>query len=164
MTAHRHDNLLPRAPLMLASGMALLALAFVGTVRLAGVPPSASPAALRIADGAAPTAHRDLRFTDRRDGSVLIEDIASGKVAGTVAAGSKSGFIRGVMRGLARDRHKRGLGDAQPFRLTAWSDGELSLVDPTNGRAIELSAFGATNRAAFAALLAGAPASSGAPR
>lgn len=155
MSAHRHDNLLPRGPLLLASGMVLLALAFVSAVRVAGVPPSASPVALRMTDGAAPLAHRDLRFTDRRDGSVLIEDIASGRVAGTVAAGSKSGFVRGVMRGLARDRHKRGLGDAQPFRLTAWSDGELSLVDPTDGRTIELSAFGATNRAAFAALLPG---------
>ena len=155
MSTHSHDNLLPRGPLMMASGMALLALAFVSTVQLAGIPVSASPVSLRVADGATPLAHRDLRFTDQRDGSVLIEDIASGHVAGTVAAGSKSGFIRGVMRGLARDRHKRGLGDAQPFRLTAWSDGELSLVDPTNGRALELSAFGSTNRAAFAALLPG---------
>ena len=82
-----------------------------------------------------------------------IEDAATGGTAGLVAAGSRSGFIRGVMRGLARDRRMRGIGEAPPFRLTLWRDGELSLLDEATGRAIELSAFGSTNRAAFAALL-----------
>ena len=42
---------------------------------------------------------------------------------------------------------------APPFTLTAWRDGELSLTDTATGRSIELTAFGSTNRAAFAALL-----------
>ena len=46
-----------------------------------------------------------------------------------------------------------GIGDGPPFTLTLWRDGELSLTDTATGRAIELTAFGTTNRATFAALL-----------
>ena len=70
-----------------------------------------------------------------------------------IAAGQKTGFVRGVMRGLARDRRARGIDNRPPFTLTLWRDGELSLTDTATGRTIELSAFGPTNRATFAALL-----------
>lgn len=155
--SHDHANTLPRGALALCGGIVGLALLATATVRIDGIPPSASPVLLRAAGHVAPVVSRDLRFVDRADGAVVISDVTDGRPAGLVAPGSTSGFIRGVMRGLARDRHMRGIGDGPAFRLTAWRDGELSLTDLATGRAIELSAFGGTNRAAFAALLAGAP-------
>lgn len=150
---HDHANMLPRGTIPLAGALVGLTLVAVAAARIGGMPPSASPVLLRAAEHVAPIATRDLRFTDRADGAVMIEDVTNGRTAGMVAPGSQSGFIRGVMRGLARDRHMRGIGDQPPFRLTAWRDGQLSLVDLATGRQIELSAFGTTNRAAFAALL-----------
>ena len=40
-----------------------------------------------------------------------------------------------------------------PFRLSAWSDGRLTLDDPATARHIELQAFGSTNTEVFAQLL-----------
>jgi len=94
-----------------------------------------------------------LRFVDRTDGAVVIIDIKQGRAASVIEPGQQTGFIRGVMRGLARDRKMRGIGNGPPFTLTLWRDGELSLRDTATGRDIELTAFGSTNRAAFAALL-----------
>jgi len=150
---HTHANMLPRGTLIIAG--ALVAFAFTSTVvvRVAGIPAAASPAAMRAEAKIAPVASRDLRFLDRADGAVVIEDIHSGQPASIIPAGQKTGFIRGVMRGLARERRSRGIGDQPPFNLTLFRDGELSLTDSATGRQIELTAFGSTNRAAFAALL-----------
>ena len=145
--------MLPRSTLTAACALVLFALAVTSIYRIAGVPAAASPVALRAQAHIAPVATRDLRFLDRRDGAVVIEDVHTGEQAAVIHAGEKTGFIRGVMRGLARDRRARGIGDAPPFALTLWRDGELSLTDSATGRSIELTAFGTTNRAAFAALL-----------
>lgn len=150
---HAHETMLPRGALALAAAMVLGALTVTTAARVFGLPPSASPVLLREAGHVAPIETRDLTFTDRPDGSVMIGDADVGGAAGVIAPGSNSGFIRGVMRGMARERHKWGLGASQPFRLTLWRDGELSLADQATGRVIELTAFGATNRAAFASLL-----------
>ena len=150
---HDHRDMLPHGTVALAGAMALFALGSAAIVRIAHIPPTASPAALRAAQHIAPVASRDLRFLDRSDGAVLIEDARTGGTAAVIKPGEKTGFIRGVMRGLARERKLRGLGDAPPFNLTLWRDGELSLTDSATGRTIELTAFGTTNRAAFAALL-----------
>jgi putative photosynthetic complex assembly protein len=145
--------MLPRGALVIACSLVLFSLAVTTIVRVGNIAPSASPAALRVAGHIAPVASRSLRFTDRADGAVVITDVTNGQVAGMVEPGTKSGFIRGVMRGLARDRRMRGIGDQPPFTLTLWKDGELSLVDTATGRALEVTAFGTTNRADFAALL-----------
>lgn len=150
---HDHRDMLPRGTLVLAGAMALFALGSVTFVRIAHLPPAASPVAMRAAEHIAPVASRDLRFLDRGDGAVVIEDARTGGIASIIKPGEKTGFIRGVMRGLARERRSRGIGDAPPFNLTLWRDGELSLTDSATGRAIELTAFGTTNRASFVVLL-----------
>ena len=144
---------LPRGTLILAGGLLAFALSATTFVRVAGIPASASPVALRTAAKVAPIASRDLRFLDRADGAVVIQDTGTGNTVSVIKPGEKTGFIRGVMRGLARDRHARGIGNAPPFTLTSWQDGELSLTDTATGRSIELTAFGTANRAAFAVLL-----------
>lgn len=148
-----HNETVPKGALIAAASLVIVTIVATGAVRLTGTPPAASPALLRVAEKATALSTRDLRFTDRADGAVVIEDVGSGATAGMVEAGSKSGFIRGVMRGLARERRMHGIGNQPPFRLTLWSDGELSLVDTATGRNLEMGAFGGTNRAAFLALL-----------
>lgn len=145
-------EMLPRGTLMIAGALVVFTLASAGIVRLADIPPAASPVLMREQAGIRAVKSRELRFVDRADGAVVIEDVKGG-IASVVVPGQQTGFIRGVMRGLARERRARGIGSAPPFTLTLWQDGELSLVDSATGRAIELTAFGTTNRATFAALL-----------
>lgn len=149
---HHHGDMLPRGTLLIAAALVLFALAAASFVRIAQIPPAASPVLMREQAGIRAVKSRDLRFVDRADGAVVIEDVKGG-IASVVVPGQQTGFIRGVMRGLARERRAHGIGDRPPFKLTLWQDGELSLVDTATGRAIELTAFGSTNRATFAALL-----------
>lgn len=153
MSGHHHADMLPKGTLYLAGALAIFAFGAAATVRLTGTPAAASPVALRAAEHVQPIATRSLRFVDRADGAVVIEDVGRGGIASVIEPGQETGFIRGVMRGLARERKMHGIGDAPPFTLTAWRDGELSLTDTATGRSIEMTAFGSANRAAFAALL-----------
>ena len=145
-------DMIPRGTLIGAGALVAFALASASVVRLANIAPAASPVLLREQAHIAPIKSRALRFVDRADGAVVIVD-ARGGTAAVIAPGQKTGFVRGVMRGFARERHAHGIGEGPPFTLTLWQDGELSLVDTATGRAIELTAFGTTNRATFAALL-----------
>ena len=152
---HRHidDEPFPRFALVIAGALVGTVLLATTIARVAGMQPAASPVAERAAQHVASVTSRDLRFIDEPDQSLRIVDARTGKVVGGVETGATSGFIRGVMRGLARDRHLRGIGSTPPFRLTLWKNGQLSLTDTVTDRAIELSGFGDTNRAAFLALL-----------
>lgn len=158
MSTHDHADMLPRGTLVTAGALVLFAFAATVVVRVADIPAAASPVAMRAAEHVQPVASRDLRFIDRADGAVVIEDADKGGTASVIEPGQQTGFIRGVMRGLARERRMRGIGDGPPFNLTMWRDGELSLTDSATGRSIELTAFGSSNRAAFAALLPKGPA------
>lgn len=138
----------PMLPLWLRSG--ILA-AVLGALVLASVsaPRGASEDLLR---GEA-LARRDLHFVDVAGGAVSVLDAADGHEIARFARG-EDGFIRSVMRGLARARRARDHGAEQPFTLTVWEAGYLSLEDPATGRSIELTAFGRDNVEAFARLLA----------
>lgn len=155
---HSHADMLPRGTLIIAGALVAFAMTATTLVRVTGTPAAASPAAMRAQEHIAAVSSRDLRFFDRADGAVVIEDVHSGQPAEIIQPGQKTGFIRGVMRGLARERRARGLGGMAPFNLTLWRDGELTLTDSATGRSIELTAFGTSNRAAFAALLPNGPA------
>ncbi|OYY68476.1 photosynthetic complex assembly protein PuhC [Sphingomonas sp. 28-63-12] len=150
---HSHHVDVPKGALIMAGFLVVSSIAITSAARLLQMPPAASPALMRAEQKVAPVATRQLRFTDRADGAVVIEDVGTGNTARLVERGSNSGFIRGVMRGLARERRMRGI-DSQPaFNLTLWKDGELSLTDTVTGRSIELNSFGSTNRATFLDLL-----------
>jgi putative photosynthetic complex assembly protein len=112
-----------------------------------------------LSESVTPLAARDLTFFDMPNGSVEVRD-ATGTQVLFVAEPGTNGFIRGVMRGMARDRRSRGIGQEPAFRLAQWPDGRLSLEDLATGRQIELGSFGGDNRAAFAQLLPSYPASS----
>lgn len=155
------------AAMLLACAFALAAAAEAGrwgggSAVAAAVPPShAAPA---VAATAAPIASRDLRFEDRADGAVTVHEAAGAGTAGSngddrlvaVLDPGTNGFIRGTLRGLARERRQRreDIGrQAVPFRLARWADGRLTLEDRATGRVLDLNAFGHTNADAFARLL-----------
>lgn len=98
------------------------------------------------------SAQRDLLFTDRADGGVIVTDARSGQAIGELAPG-EDGFIRGALRGLVRERRIGGIGQEAPFRLTGWSDGRLTLEDPATRTRLDLAAYGTTNAEAFARFL-----------
>lgn len=133
---------LPRGFIMAACGMAQLTLVMVSIARLTGYQPDQPPASAVVEV-------RDLRFVDRPDGAVLVYDAADGHLAYTVQPGT-NGFVRGVLRGLVRDRRADHIGSGPPFRLTRWANGRLSLDDPSTGHHVDLEVFGQTNAAAFA--------------
>lgn len=95
---------------------------------------------------------RMLRFDDRSDGSVEVSDAVTNRRVALLAAGSNV-FIRGTLRGFARERRASEVGPETAFALTRWADGRLTLEDPVTRRAVDLGAFGITNATSFAALL-----------
>lgn len=95
---------------------------------------------------------RVFAFEDMADGGILVIDAEAERTAGVLAPGGH-GFIRGVMRGMARERKLSKLGPEAPFVLTRWSDGRVSIEDPETGRRIDLHAFGRDNLKAAEALL-----------
>lgn len=150
---HIHDQPFPPGTLPLVA--ILLSFVFLSAVavRAGFMPVSASPVLLRQSEHLKPVVVRNLSFVDQKSGGVQIIDIDRQIVVETIIPGTPSGFIRGVMRGLARERRMHHVGPAAPFRLESWPDGELSLTDLSTKRTIELTAFGPTNRASFAKLL-----------
>lgn len=142
--SHTAAPSVPRAPLIALGAMLLAALLAAGTVRLTGVGATRAPEAASVQV-------RELNFEDRPDGSIAI--VEAGRQIDSVAPGS-NGFLRGTMRGLARERKRQGLTPDLPFRLIGHADGRLTLLDPGTGREIDLGSFGATNAAVFARLLA----------
>jgi len=144
--SHSHPNLaFPRAALLAAAALLTLALVSAAATRIAGDYVMERPPGVAAANS-------DLRFADRNDGAVVVTRVPDGSTIAVLEPGT-NGFVRGVLRGLARERRFRGVGAEEPFRLTRWADGRLSLKDPATGRNIELRAFGPTNEAAFARLL-----------
>lgn len=145
MTEHVELRPFPRAPLLGAAALILGAIAVSAGARVSDLGTS------RLAY-ATPIESRDLRFEDRADGSVAVIDAKSGALIELMTPGT-GGFVRIVMRGLARERRNAGMDETLPFTLTRWDDGRLTIADPTTGRRNELMGFGSTNVHAFASLL-----------
>lgn len=97
----------------------------------------------------------ELIFEDRADGAVVVRDPATGEVLQVFDPGT-NGFVRGAMRGLARERKRRSIGPDVPFTLVLWPTGHLSLEDTATHASIDLSAFGPSNFAPFAEILGAA--------
>ncbi|MFY9509703.1 MAG: photosynthetic complex assembly protein PuhC, partial [Rubrivivax sp.] len=144
----------PTLPLAAMGGLLLITLLVVAAVRWIGHAPADIPS-----DSRTVVATRELRFEDRADGGIDVVDARRNLHIATVAPGS-NGFLRSALRGLVRERKRRGIGDELPFTITAFAGGRLALADPGTGRSIALESFGATNAGAFASLLVAAPATS----
>lgn len=139
-----HDTV-PRLPLLAAGALVVVSLLAVSVVQFTGV------GATRVADAPAVSV-RQFTFEDRRDGGIDVRRADTGRVVHSVAP-ETNGFLRGTMRGLARERKRMGIGPELPFDLVGRADGSLTLVDPGTGRRVDLGSFGPDNSAAFATLM-----------
>ncbi len=128
-----------------AAALVGFTLVSAGAARVGVIGPEEKPASEA-------TATRDLRFKDRSDGAVTVHEAGDDRLVAVLPPGG-DGFIRGAMRGLARERRQKEVGPEPPFRLTRWDDGRLSLEETGRGRRIDLGAFGPTNAQAFGRLL-----------
>ena len=128
-------------------GMALSTLVLVSLARWSGT---------KVEQFASPvTSSRSMRFEDTPSGAVAVLDPASG--AEITRFEGEQGFVRGVLRAIARERKRRGVDHHLPLLLQAHADGSLTLDDPSTGERINLESFGPTQRATFAALQATQP-------
>ncbi len=132
-----------RLPLMALGGLVVASIAATAAVRLSG---------MSIHEPDAPVLmKRALQFDDRSDGGIDVFDATTHRRIETVTG--QAGFVRGTLRGLARERRRAGIGASAPFDLIAHVDGRLTLVDPSTTRRVDLESFGPTNMADFAHLL-----------
>ncbi len=135
------QRMVPRGALLGAAaliGFSLVAAALgrvtgVGTVR---------------ADYATTVQSASFRFEDRSDGGISVIAPESDATIGVVPAGT-DGFVRTVLRSLAFDRQRHGVGAGPAFVIAKWSDGHTTIDDPATGRRVDLAAFGAANMQAF---------------
>ena len=135
-------------PMLLLVAVALFSLLLVAAARWNGPlqPQFDSPV----------THSRALQFEDTASGAVAVRDSASG--AQVALFEGEQGFVRGVLRAMARERKLRGADRQAPLLLQNHADGSLSLYDASTGERIHLESFGPTQRASFAQLQAGASA------
>lgn len=137
------DSLTSRIPLIGIGGLLVAAILGVAGVRLSG---------MSIHEPDAPVLmERSLLFADRPDGGIDVVDARSHQRIETVVG--EAGFVRGTLRGLARERRRAGIGSTVPFELVAHTDGRLTLVDPATLRHVDLESFGPTNMGDFLRLL-----------
>lgn len=156
MSAAVHEEVqVPRAALRAVAGLIAITLIVVAWSRLTAPVESGLPTARTIAS-------RTLFFEDRPDGSVAVMDARTGRLADTLQPGA-DGFIRATLRTMTRERLRRGVGPEVPFELAVLEDRRVVLLDRAVGRSVDLEAFGSTNFAAFARLLAADAAPSASP-
>jgi putative photosynthetic complex assembly protein len=146
MSEPSRPGAIPPVALWGAAGLIGFTILAAGIGRVSGIGVAEVPAAQ-------PIDSIELRFEDQPNGAVAVYQLPQGKTVAILAPGT-NGFVRGVLRGLARERRQHDIGVQPPFKLTRWGSGGLSLEDPTTGRRIELEAFGQTNVDACARLLA----------
>lgn len=145
--SHSGANDVPRGAILGAT--ALLAVAMLA----AAIGGRGGPMAPKYIEARQPNvASITVRFVDDEQGGVAMKDAATDRTVAVVAPGS-NGFLRGVLRGMARERRQYGIDLRPPFRLARGVDGALSLEDMATGRQIVLDAFGTENAAVFADLL-----------
>lgn len=134
----------PKWVLQAMGSLLLFALLSVAAVRITGNGPDQLRSVV--------VNERSIRFEDRPDGGIAVIDGATGQLLEAVHG--EQGFMRGVVRALARERRTRQMGPEQAFLLTSRADGRLTLSDPETGHSVELESFGPTNAGVFARFLA----------
>lgn len=137
-----HQQAIPRAATWAAGTLVVVSMLFAAFARQTqiGTTALAPSSAVEV---------RALRFADQADGAIAI--YRAGEPAPTlVLAPGGDGFVRGVLRGLARERKRNRIGAEHAYELARRADGRLTITDPTTGRHLDLGAFGPANYGAFA--------------
>lgn len=146
-------GMLPPSLLKAIGAMVLVSIVAAGLGRHAGIGTLTAPApeAVRTAS---------VRFEDRADGGIGVFAMPGNRPIKVLPAGT-NGFLRGVMRGFARERRLSNLGPEAPFTLSLDSQRRVSLTDSATGRRAELTAFGQANAEVFVRLVLTANAAKG---
>ncbi len=134
----------PKRAVHAGAAIVMLTVAFSAFARLTDIGVTRLPASPVLQS-------MSLRFYDNPQGGIRVET-SSGESLAQFGPG-EGGFLRGVLRGFARDRRSQGIGSEPPFDLVRHADGRISLSDPKTGRVVELDAFGPTNVGLFAKFL-----------
>ncbi|HSG87986.1 MAG TPA: photosynthetic complex assembly protein PuhC [Pseudomonadales bacterium] len=144
MSGHHHDQPLIHRGMLIGAAV-LLTVTVVGSAwaRWSGT------GAVDLPD-VAMVQMRELRFEDRADGAVVVFE--ADQQVDVFEAGT-GGFVRGVLRALARTRMLGSVGSEAPFQLVHWADGRLTLIDPVTDERVEINAFGPDNFEPFARLM-----------
>lgn len=95
----------------------------------------------------------DLLFKDLPRGYIGVLEAPTNKSLADLPPG-QSGFVRVVLRSLAKDRFSKNIGAEKPFRLSRHANGTSTLTDLATGEVVTLTAFGAGNSRAFEQFLA----------
>jgi putative photosynthetic complex assembly protein len=149
--AIHQESFLPRKAIISAGLLVGFALVAVTVARLMHYNATPLPAATAVQV-------RHLAFSDRADGGVEVLDSDRGGALAYTVQPNTGGFVRGVLRSLARARRADGIGSLPPLTFTRWSDGRFTLDDPSTGQHLNLEVFGASNSKPFAEIfIAGAP-------
>lgn len=135
----------PKGVLLAVAALLSFTIIMIAVARITGTMLDQAPMTAEVQS-------RDIVFMDREDGSTDVKDVATGEVIQTLPPGSE-GFIRGVLRSLARQRKGYDATLAEPFHLARRQSGDLTLKDPVTGILLDLRAYGETNQASFAALM-----------
>jgi len=98
-----------------------------------------------------PAQMKVLKFEDQEDGGVTVIDAKTNQVIDVVQG--EAGFVRGVLRTIARERRIRGVNKDEPVYLISFTDGRLILQDTTTNTNIDLESFGSTNVQSFRVFL-----------
>jgi putative photosynthetic complex assembly protein len=97
---------------------------------------------------------REIAFLDAPKGALNVVDTSTQEVIFTTGTGT-DGFLRGTLRALGRDRKRVGGQKVEPYTVSRWESGHITLTDSVTGAKIDLAAFGSTNVAVFERFLKG---------
>lgn len=141
----RDREMIPRFLLRAMLGLVLATLAITTFAVATDRPPEAQPDISRI------ETERLVVLSGDLSGRAEVHS-PDGTLIATFEAG-KGGFIAGVARVIARERHLHRVELTGPVRLIRTEDGRLAIVDPSTEWRADLLGFGADNAKAFATLL-----------
>nr|WP_280818861.1 photosynthetic complex assembly protein PuhC [Thiorhodococcus minor] len=135
----------PKGVLIAVAALLSFTIIMIAVARITGVMLPQAPVTEEVQS-------REIMFVDQEDGSTTVKDATTGELIQTLPPGSE-GFIRGVLRSMARQRRGYDATLDMPFRLARRESGDLTLEDPVTGILLDLRAYGETNQASFAELM-----------
>ncbi len=144
MTTTTRQASIPRWFVIGTAALMLTTVLGAGLARFSGVGIS------RVADSAV-IGTVELWVDEQRDGSALVRHVATGKTLDVLPADG-GGFVRGLVRGMFRQRLLSEQARTLPFQISQREGPKYFLFDPATGTRMELDGFGPTNTQTVARL------------
>ena len=140
-----HTIPLPKVPLGLAVGLVIMVIALAASASLYG------HGAVRTPPIQVQSQH-SVRLVADPSGDVLVYDGATNVLTRRVPA-EHSGFLRGLLRVIARRRMIAHAPEDAPITVVRGVDGTIELSDPSSGLEVPVTSFGPTQVETIASLL-----------